>query len=123
MQPGRESVIPRRAAGSAKGLDLACKLSQIGSPAFLSLCIKAAEMAKHQQSVFFILLLVSVGVMVMAPKAAEATIKACSIELNPNGCTLPGCQEQCFLDHGGWGHCAHDTVAGIFHCVCYYPCP
>ncbi|CAN1133711.1 hypothetical protein LINPERPRIM_LOCUS16525 [Linum perenne] len=77
-------------------------------------------MDPRTQSILFVLLLVSVGVMA---KAAEATIGACSIELNPNGCAMPGCQEQCFLDHGGWGHCAHDTVADIFHCVCYYSCP
>ncbi|CAN1278063.1 hypothetical protein LINPERPRIM_LOCUS16525 [Linum perenne] len=79
-----------------------------------------SEMDPRTQSILFVLLLVSVGVMA---KAAEATIGACSIELNPNGCAMPGCQEQCFLDHGGWGHCAHDTVADIFHCVCYYSCP
>ncbi|CAI0406606.1 unnamed protein product [Linum tenue] len=76
-----------------------------------------------KQSVLCICLLLSVGLLAVVPRDAEGYIGACTKELNPDSCIVPACQAECFTSHKGWGHCAHSSLDGIFHCVCYYPCP
>ncbi|CAL1372353.1 unnamed protein product [Linum trigynum] len=76
-----------------------------------------------KQSVLCICLLLLVGVLAVAPRDAEGYIGECTKELNPDSCNVPACQAECFTSHKGWGQCAHSSLDGIFHCVCYYRCP
>ena len=48
--------------------------------------------------------------------------RRCDIVLDPKGCSLKSCKDQCLKFFKGNGECVSGSLGGSYQCVCIYNC-
>ncbi|KAH6824051.1 hypothetical protein C2S53_000117 [Perilla frutescens var. hirtella] len=64
-------------------------------------------------------LVLSVALTVVVEVKAQ---KRCKVILNPSGCDLSACRQQCLNSYNGNGVCTSGGSVGTYICTCVYNC-
>ncbi|KAJ8628438.1 hypothetical protein MRB53_021745 [Persea americana] len=78
-------------------------------------------MAKFSYASYLFLVLLVFSTVEAKRELESDGAKRCGITLDPNGCNLSTCKEQCFKEYNGNGECSSNNT-GKFNCVCFYNC-